>query len=48
MGLNEKVKNAYLVEEGKVKQKIQMDRSNGYVTLEFVTFANKNWKIVLE
>jgi alpha-glucosidase (family GH31 glycosyl hydrolase) len=48
MGLNTKVQNAYLVEEGKARQKIQLEKKSGCVVLEFVTLANKNWKIVLE
>jgi alpha-glucosidase (family GH31 glycosyl hydrolase) len=48
MGLNSKVQNAYLVEEGKARQKIQLEKASGYVVLEFVTVASKNWKIILE
>jgi len=48
MGLNSKVQNAYLVVEGKPKHKIQMEKKQGYVMLEFVAMASKNWKIVLE
>jgi alpha 1,3-glucosidase len=48
MGLDTKVQNAYLIEEGKAKQKIQLEKSSGCVVLEFVTLANKNWKIVFE
>jgi len=48
MGLNKKIQNAYLVEEGKSKQKVQLEKSTDCVTLEFVALANKNWKIVLE
>jgi len=48
MGLNSKVENAYLVEEGKAKRKIQLVKNSGYVTLEFVAIASKNWKIVFE
>jgi len=48
MGLNSKVQSAYLVEEGKAKQKIQVEKKSGCVVLEFVAVASKNWKIVLE
>lgn len=47
-GLNSKVQNAYLVEDGKAKQKIQFVKNSDCVTLEFVAVASKNWKIVLE
>lgn len=48
MGLNSKVQNAYLVEEGKTRQKVQLVKSSGYVVVEFVAVASKDWKIVLE
>jgi len=48
MGLNSKVDNAYLVVEGRAKQKIQLEKTSGCVILQFVVLANKNWKIVLE
>jgi len=48
MGLNSKVQHAYLVEEGKSRQKVQLIKSEGYVVLEFVALASKDWKIVLE
>jgi alpha-glucosidase (family GH31 glycosyl hydrolase) len=48
MGLNSKVQNAYIVQEGKPKQKIQIVKKEGYVVLEFVALSNKDWKIVLE
>jgi alpha 1,3-glucosidase len=48
MGLNKKVENAYLVEEGKAKQKIQVVKGEGFLALEFVALASKDWKIVLE
>jgi len=48
MGLNSKVQNAYIVQEGKPKQKIQFLKKEGYVLLEFVALGSKDWKIVLE
>jgi len=48
MGLSSKVQHAYLVQEGKSRQKIQLMKGEGYVVLELVALANKNWKIVLE
>jgi len=48
MGLNSKAENAYLVEEGKKKKKIQVVKGAGYVVLEFVAIVDKNWQIVLE
>jgi len=48
MGLNSKVQNAYIVQEGKPKQKIQVIKKEGYVVLEFVAVGNRDWKIVLE
>jgi len=48
MGVNSKVQNAYLEVEGKPKQKVQIEKKQGYVVLEFVALASKEWKIVLE
>lgn len=48
MGHNNKYQTAYLEEEGKNKQKIQLIKASGYTLLEFVTLADKNWKITLE
>jgi alpha 1,3-glucosidase len=48
MGLNTKFQNAYLIEEGKPRQKAQLVKGTGYVTLEFVAVSSKNWKIVFE
>jgi len=48
MGLSSKVQHAYFVEEGKPKLKAQLVKGEGYVMVEFVTLASKNWKIVLE
>jgi len=47
-GSIEKFQNAYLVEDGKTKQKVQLIKGSGYLMVEFVTLASKNWKIVLE
>jgi len=48
MGLNSKVQNAYIVQEGKPKQKIQFIKKEGYIVLEFVALGSRDWKIVLE
>jgi len=48
MGLQSKVQNAYIVQEGKPKQKVQAIKKEGYIALEFVALGNKDWKIVLE
>jgi len=48
MGLNSKVQNAYIVQEGKPKQKVQVIKKEGYMVLEFVALGSKDWKIVLE
>jgi len=48
MGLSSKVQQAYLVQEGKPRHKIQLIKNEGYVVLEFVALASRNWKIVLE
>jgi len=47
-GLNSTVQTAYFVEDGKTKQKVQLVKGQGSVTIEFVALSNKNWKIVLE
>jgi len=47
-GVSAKFENAFLVEEDGKKKKIQMTRNATNTLLEFVTLANKNWKIVLE
>jgi len=47
-GATGKIQNAYLVEEGKNKQKVELIKGSGYLMVEFVAPANKNFKIVLE
>jgi len=48
MGLDSSVKDAYLVEEGKTRQKLHLVKKSGHLVVEFVAVASKNWKIVLE
>jgi len=48
MGLSTKVQAAYLTEEGKSRQKVKVtDNGQGFIVLEFVIVASKNWSIVL-
>jgi alpha 1,3-glucosidase len=47
-GVTGKFQKAFLVEEGKAKQKVQVTKGSNHTTVEFVALANKNWKIVLE
>jgi alpha 1,3-glucosidase len=47
-GTNQKFESAYLVEEGKERQKIQLTKCSGYLMVEFASLASKNWKIILE
>jgi alpha 1,3-glucosidase len=47
-GSSSKFENAYLVEDGKARQKIQLTKCSGYLMVEFVSLASNNWKIVLE
>jgi len=47
-GANPKYENAYLVEDGKDRQKVQLTKYAGYLMVEFVSLASKNFKIVLE
>jgi len=48
MGLKTNVQNAYIVQEGKPKQKIHLTKKEGYIALEFVALGNREWRIVLE
>jgi alpha-glucosidase (family GH31 glycosyl hydrolase) len=46
-GLTSKFETAYLFDGSKSQQKIQFVKAAGFVFLEFVAMASKNWKIVL-
>lgn len=47
-GVNAKYQNAFLVDTvGGTSQKIQLVKGAGYILLEFVALASKNWKIKL-
>jgi len=47
-GINAKYQNAFLVDPvGGNSQKIQLVKGAGYILLEFVALASKNWKIKL-
>jgi len=47
-GVTDKFENAYLVEDGKKRQKVQFIKRSGSILVELVALANKNWKIVFE
>jgi len=47
-GLSSKFENAYLVPEGRIRQKIKLTQNAGSIVIEFVALAGKNWKIVFE
>jgi len=47
-GVIDKFETAYLVEDGKKKQKVQLIKRSGSILVEFVALASKSWKIVLE
>ena len=46
-GASSKFETAHLLEAGKGRQKVQLIKGDGYLLLEFVALASKNWKIVL-
>jgi len=48
MGMENNFENAYLIEENKVKQKIQLIKESGHLIVELVTLVSRNFKIVLE
>jgi len=48
LGVETNFQNAYLVEENKVKQKIQLIKGSGFIELELVALASRNFKITLE
>jgi len=47
-GATDKFETAYLVEDKKKKQKVQLIKRPGSLLVEFVALSNRNWKIVLE
>jgi len=47
-GSTDKVQNAYLIQDDQNKQKVQLIKGSGFLQVELVTLASKNWKIVLE
>jgi len=46
-GVSAKFNEAYLCLGDNLKKKIQLVKGDGYVLLEFVAMANKDWKIIL-
>jgi len=47
-GVTDKFETAYLVEDGKKRQKVQLIKRSGSILVELVALASKNWKIVFE